>query len=64
MKYLVELGVEKGGPPACPVEPLELLGLIIGCSEVLPAEKVPHVHLFSDGEKLPSGVYATLSEYF
>lgn len=52
VKYLVKLGVEKGGPTAPFVEPLQLLSLETGCSEVLPAEKMSGVHRLSDGAKL------------
>lgn len=64
VKYLVKLGVEKGGPTAPFVEPLQLLGLETGCSEVLPAEKVSDVYLLSDGGNLLSGKNAILTEYF
>ena len=55
IKYLVKLGIEKDGPTAPFVEPLQLLGVESGCSEVLPAEKVSAVYRFSDGGRLPSG---------
>ena len=55
VKCLVKLGVEKCGPAAPFVEPLQLLGVGTGCSQVLPAEKVSAVYQFSDSGKLASG---------